>query len=185
MHVKINKKGKLYLHLPYPNWWWHMTYSRDTKAAIYLEISQINISLYFCLQLPYLNALVVLNPYWTDSYWRYWSDLGTPSVSSAPTVRFISATSASARETKSTAKRTSSGMFVVTPSCLLLVTFRIWFSKVVYFFLVKSVFKITIILIICSLSTATVKRNWYWTGNTDMGSLVASSVYQCRPSCNT
>ena len=75
-------------------------------------------------------------------------------------------------------------MFVMTSSYLLLGTFRIWYFTMVYLFLVTSMFKITIVLIIRTLSTAEVKRLGYWAENIDMGSLIeffCNSLFSANP----
>lgn len=49
-----------------------------------------------------------VNTSWTSSSWRFWTDIGTPSASSAPTVRHRWRTNVSPGQEASTAKRTSS-----------------------------------------------------------------------------
>lgn len=55
-----------------------------------------------------LSVPAVVSTSWTSSFWRCWTDTGTPSASSAPTVRLRWRTNASPGQEASTARRTSS-----------------------------------------------------------------------------
>lgn len=65
-----------------------------------------------------LSAPAAANTSWTSSSWRCWTDTGTPSASSAPTVRLRWRTNVSPGQGASTARRISSSQWF---SVLLLV----------------------------------------------------------------
>lgn len=58
-----------------------------------------------------LSVPAVANTSWTSSSWRSWTDTGTPSASSAPTVRLRWRTNVSPGQEASTARRTSSSQW--------------------------------------------------------------------------